>query len=46
MSDAKPGTEQAKTILDSCFLDCSVCRPAHNTELVVFITVVKHTSTA
>lgn len=46
MSDAKPGTEQAKTTLESCFLDYSVFRPAHNTELLVFITVVKHTSTA
>lgn len=42
MSDAKPGTEQSKTILDLYFLDCSIFRPAHNIELVVFITVVQH----
>lgn len=44
--DAKPGAEQAQTILDLCFLDCSVFRPAHNTELAGFIRVVKRTGTA
>lgn len=36
MSDAKSGTKEAKTILESCFLDFFMFRPAHNTELVVF----------
>lgn len=42
MSDAKPGTEQAKTILDSCFLHCSIFSPDPSIELAAFITVVQH----
>lgn len=36
MSDAKSGTKEAKAILESCFLDFFIFRPAHNTELVGF----------